>query len=102
MNRSAIAVLAILAMALSAPEARAIVMDWDSATWAAGSLSNSYNIDPAKAGNDITFDVTGDTGQFVPKGGSAIPAILNIIEGGLSQRLLHSLRCRFCQWRFPG
>ncbi|MDP9098697.1 MAG: hypothetical protein M3N48_06840 [Verrucomicrobiota bacterium] len=46
--------------------------------------SNSYDVDPAKAGNDITVSITGDTGQFAPRGGSTIPAIMNIVEGGLS------------------
>jgi hypothetical protein len=66
--------------------AQAITLDWDSAgvTWTPGSLSNSYDIDAAKAGNDITVSITGDTAQFSPKGGSTIPAIMNIIEGGLS------------------
>jgi hypothetical protein len=66
--------------------AQAITLDWDSpsVTWTPGSLSNSYNVDPAKAGTDITVSITGDTGQFAAKGGSTIPAIMNIIEGGLS------------------
>lgn len=75
-----------LLLPLVATAVQAITLDWDSAgvTWTPGSLSNSYNIDPAKAGNDITVSITGDTGQFAPKGGSTIPAIMNIIEGGLS------------------
>ena len=75
-----------LLLPLLATAVQAITLDWDSAsvTWTPGSLSNSYNIDPAKAGNDITVSITGDTGQFAPKGGSTIPAIMNIIEGGLS------------------
>jgi hypothetical protein len=63
---------------------QAITLDWDTVTWAPGTLSHSYDVDPAKAGNDITVSISGDTGQFAPKGGSAIPAIMNIIEGGLS------------------
>jgi hypothetical protein len=63
---------------------QAITLDWDSVTWTPGSLSNSYDVDPAKPGNDITVSITGDTAQFAPKGGSTIPAIMNIIEGGLS------------------
>lgn len=61
-----------------------MTLDWDGVTWTPGSLSNSYDIDPLKAGNDITVTLSGDTGQFAPKGGSPIPANLNIIEGGLS------------------
>ena len=73
-----------LLLPLLATAVQAITLDWDSVTWTPGSLSNSYNIDPANAGNDITVSITGDTGQFAPKGGSTIPAIMNIIEGGLS------------------
>jgi hypothetical protein len=75
-----------LLLPLFATGVQAITLDWDSAgvTWTPGSLSNSYDIDPAKAGNDITVSITGDTGQFAAKGGSTIPAIMNIIEGGHS------------------
>ncbi|PZR73916.1 MAG: hypothetical protein DLM73_09465 [Chthoniobacterales bacterium] len=64
--------------------AHAITLDWDTVTWTPGSLSNSYDVDPTKPGNDISVNITGDTGQFAPKGGSTIPAIMNIIEGGLT------------------
>ncbi|MGI9087923.1 MAG: hypothetical protein ACR2HH_09325 [Chthoniobacterales bacterium] len=74
----------LLLIALSAEKVSAVTLDWDTVTWAPGSLSNSYNIDPARAGNDITLTLSGDTGQFTPKGGSNIPAVLNIIEGGLT------------------
>lgn len=84
MNRFALLALTACAAILSAPAARAVVLDWDTVSWTAGSLNNSYDIDPTKAGNDIHVNVSGDTGQFVPKGGSAIPGNLNIIEGGLS------------------
>ena len=40
-----------------ATAAHAITLDWDTVTWTAGSLSNSYNIDPLKAGNDITVSM---------------------------------------------
>jgi hypothetical protein len=75
-----------LLLPLLATAADAITLDWDSAgvTWTPGSLSNSYDVDPAKAGNDITVSITGDTGQLAPKSGSTIPAVMNIIEGGLS------------------
>jgi len=66
----------------SSAVAQAVTLDWDSVTWTPGSLSNSYDVDPSKAGNDITVALSGNTGQFAPKGGSTIPAILNIIEGG--------------------
>jgi hypothetical protein len=73
-----------LLLPLVATGVQAITLDWDTVTWAPGTLSHSYDVDPAKAGNDITVSISGDTAQFAPKGGSAIPAIMNIIEGGLS------------------
>lgn len=64
--------------------AAAVTLDWDVVAWTPGSLSNSYNIDPANAGNDVTFTLSGNTNRFADKAGSAMPAVLNIIEGGLS------------------
>ncbi|HEY1172136.1 MAG TPA: hypothetical protein VGH19_12255 [Verrucomicrobiae bacterium] len=43
----------------------AIVLDWNNVTWTPGSLSTSYDIDPANAGNDITITITGDTARFI-------------------------------------
>jgi hypothetical protein len=69
-----------------ATAAHAITLDWDSVTWTAGSLSNSYNIDPAKAGNDITVTISGDTTLLQPKNTSPnpqTPALTNTFQGGL-------------------
>jgi hypothetical protein len=74
----------LLVIAACTSAARGVTLDWDAVTWTPGSLSNSYDIDPSKAGNDITLSVSGNTAQLAPKGGSPIPANLNIIEGGLS------------------
>src|ERR1700716_2768872 len=84
MNRSALSVWLVAALAFFSANARAVILDWDAVSWAAGSLSNSYDIDPSSPGNDISVAVTGNTSQLGPKGGSQTPAILNIIEGGLS------------------
>ncbi|HKP03049.1 MAG TPA: hypothetical protein VJU77_06735 [Chthoniobacterales bacterium] len=62
----------------------AVTLDWDGVTWTPGSLSNSYDVDPTKPGNDVTLSLTGDTGQFAPKNGFTMPSIQNFIEGGLS------------------
>ncbi len=77
-------VLCAVLFVLLGTTARAVVLDWDTTTWTAGSLNNSYDIDPSKPGNDITVALTGNTGQFAPKSGFTIPAALNIIEGGLN------------------
>ena len=66
--------------------AHAITLDWDSVTWTAGSLSNSYDVDPAKAGNDITVTISGNTAQLQPKNTSPnpqTPALTNTLQGGL-------------------
>ncbi|SRR5581483_4967423 len=67
--------------------ARAILVDWSTVTWTPGSLSNSYDVDPANPGNDLTVAVTGDTGQLQPSlatGNPQTPAITNAFDGGLS------------------
>ncbi|MDP9004423.1 MAG: hypothetical protein M3N12_06475 [Verrucomicrobiota bacterium] len=61
---------------------QAVTLDWDSVTWTPGSLSNAYDVDASKPGNDITVTLSGNMGQFAPKNGNTIPANLNIIEGG--------------------
>ncbi len=66
--------------------AHAITLDWDGVTWPAGSLSNSYDIDPSKAGNDITVTIGGNTTLLQPKNTSPnpqTPALTNTLQGGL-------------------
>lgn len=67
------------------PSARAITLDWDAVTWTAGSLSNSYDVDPSRAGNDITVTVSGNTNRLQNElaGGPITPAITANFEGGL-------------------
>jgi hypothetical protein len=69
--------------ALSAASANAVVLDWSTVTWTAGSLSNSYDVDPAKPGNDITVAISGDTNmlQTDPTTGFQTPAITSSLEG---------------------
>lgn len=67
--------------------ANAVTLDWDTAAWANGSLSNSYDVDPAVVGNDITVTVSGSTAQLVASNGAGsppTPAITVALEGGLS------------------
>ena len=71
-------------LAFSLVRAAAVTLDWNAVTWTPGALNGSYDVDPSRAGNDISLALTGNTGQFAPKNGNTIPAILNIIEGGLS------------------
>jgi hypothetical protein len=44
--------------------APAVTLDWSTVTWTAGSLSNSYDVDPSNPGNDITIAMSGNTSQF--------------------------------------
>ncbi len=53
--------LLALALWLLPASAQAVVLDWDSVNWSSGSLSQSFDIDPNNAGNDITITITGDT-----------------------------------------
>jgi hypothetical protein len=82
-----------LLLTLRAERASAVTLDWDTATWAPGSLMNSYDIDPAKAGNDVTFSISGDTNRLRTTIGSGIqtPAITNAFSGGMTptQNSLH-------------
>lgn len=69
------------------PAARAVTVDWDTLTWTPGSLANSYDVDPAKAGNDLTITVSGNTAELQPELQSPYPmtpAITPDFEGGLA------------------
>jgi hypothetical protein len=44
--------------------ASAVTLDWSTVTWPAGSMSNSYDIDPTNPGNDITITMSGNTSNF--------------------------------------
>jgi hypothetical protein len=69
-----------------ATAAHAITLDWDTVTWTAGTLSKSFDIDPAKAGNDITVTVSGNTTQLTTElasGNPMTPAITPDFQGGL-------------------
>ena len=87
MFRNSVRLLLISAAALSCHSADGVTLDWDAASWTAGSLSNSYNIDPANAGNDITVSVATSGGATLmadPVTGLASPTRNNTLAGGLS------------------
>ena len=70
-----------------AVNASAVILDWDTAAWTNGSLTNSYDVDPATPGNDITVTVSGNTTQLTTStatGTPITPAITVGLEGGLS------------------
>jgi hypothetical protein len=66
--------------------ASAVLVDWSALNWPAGSLSNSYDVDPANVGNDVTVAISGNTGQLQPSLVSPnpqTPAITRAFDGGL-------------------
>jgi hypothetical protein len=78
--------LPFLLVVLFATTGRAVVVDWDALTWTPGTLTNSYDVDPAPAGNDITVTVSGNTGQLQPEvvaPNPQTPAITTNFQGGL-------------------
>src|ERR1041384_112118 len=71
--------------ALAGP-ASAVLVDWSGLNWPAGSLSNSYDVDPANTGNDFTATLSGKTTQLQPPivaGNPQTPAITRAFDGGL-------------------
>jgi hypothetical protein len=72
--------------ALLNQSAPAALVNWDVLTWAPGSLSNSYDVDPSNPGTDITFTVTGTKADFTNDQASGVmtPAITSSLQGGLS------------------
>jgi hypothetical protein len=72
-------------ISLLASAAHAITLDWNTVTWTAGSLSNSYDVDAARPGNDITLTVSGNTAllqQELASGNPMTPAITPDFQGG--------------------
>jgi hypothetical protein len=65
--------------------AHALVLDWDSATWAPGSLVNSYDL-TGDAVNDITVTLTAQNNNIWttdPTTGTQTPAVNQTMTGGL-------------------
>ena len=67
-----------VALGLGAMPSRALVLDWNSLTWTAGSLSQSYDIDPSNPGNDVTVAATSTLFS------SNYPRLATSPSGGLS------------------
>ena len=66
--------------------ASAALVDWGTLTWPAGSLSNSYDVDPANTGDDVTATISGNTAQLqvsLASGNPQTPAITRAFDGGL-------------------
>lgn len=70
--------LALAAWLVWSPS-RALVLDWETITWSPGTLTNSYDIDPNNAGDDIRITITGDVSFF----NSGYPTVNDAFTGGL-------------------
>ena len=73
-------------MVLFHNSAPAALVNWDVLTWAPGTTTNSYDVDPSNAGTDITFSVTGTKADFTNDQATGVitPAITASLQGGLS------------------
>jgi hypothetical protein len=67
---------------LARQPAAATLVDWDTLGWTPGSLSNSYDIDPNKTGNDLTFTLSDNVNTFTS--GVQTPAVTMSLAGGVS------------------
>jgi hypothetical protein len=78
---------ACLAFCLAGPRvAHALVLDWDSVSWTAGSLNNSYDL-TGDGLNDITVALTAQNNNIWtndPATGTLTPAVNQSLTGGLS------------------
>ena len=71
-------VLGVLALPVSL-HAAIITLDWNSVIWTPGALSQSFDIDPANPGNDVTVTITNSAGRITqPVNGTTL------ITGGVS------------------
>jgi hypothetical protein len=79
-------VAAIGAFLAAAAPANALVLDWDTVTWAPGSLINSYDLN-GDAVNDVTVKITSQQANIWavdPTSGMQTPVVNQTLTGGLS------------------
>jgi hypothetical protein len=87
MRRFATHVILVFVFFALAQRLPAVQLVWENVTWPAGSLTNSFDVDPANAGNDLTLTFTGNTGQFQQSfatGNPLTPANTRWFDGGFS------------------
>jgi hypothetical protein len=77
----------VLSAVVFCATAQGVTLDWDTVTWTNNGApptnsihSNSYNVDPLNAGNDITVTVSGNTALMQ----YGTPAIAQTFSGGLT------------------
>ena len=89
--------LAAGAIAMAIAPARAVVLDWDAATWTNGNngspIPNNYDVDPTNPGTDLTITFSGQVSKLRadPTTGANSPGVMSTLHGGLSpvQNSLH-------------
>lgn len=59
--------------------AATITLDWNSVLWTSGQLTQSFDIDPANPGNDVTITISGDTNRIASPVGAT-----TLITAGVS------------------
>ena len=77
---------AALISAGAANSAHALVLDWDTAVWAPGDLTNSYDLN-GDAVSDITVQITSQQANIWandPTSGSQAPVVNQTLTGGLA------------------
>src|SRR4051812_42741238 len=80
------AALCLAFLLLGSPGAQAVVLDWDSAAWTAGSQSNSYEL-TGDGVNDITVAVASQNKSVWtndPTSGLLTPAVNQTLTGGVA------------------
>ena len=74
----------LAALTMTIAQAPAVVLDWDAVTWS-NRFSNSFDIDPDSAGDDVTISITGNTAQLgTEPTGEVTPGLTTLLAGGLS------------------
>lgn len=84
--RTLLRLCCVLAALWSAPARAVVVLDWDVYAWSAGSNSQSFDVDPAFPGTDVSLTLTGSVNKFRndPATNQATPVTNQTVTGGLS------------------
>lgn len=92
-RRSAILriLLAQVILALTMSSGMAVVLDWGTTAYTPGSLREGFELDDTRAGDEVTFVITGNTNKLRPDAGTGIatPSVSGSLQGGLGQNSLN-------------
>lgn len=78
--------LTLLSLLCFSSLTEAVTVNWDAEAWDPGTLTNSYDVDNAVAGDDLTVTLGGSTGELANDSVNNLPTpnINQNLEGGLS------------------